>query len=146
MPRFQIEGADKDTGDERSVTVTAMDYEDAHAQAKRRGLLVSRVTPATAESDVLHSVSPSPRTVKLAPPEYRGLKALASLFLAGAILAYACGVISLVGLVLAVSNFNAGSIMQCLVAAAASLLVGIFYHGISQVLLAFRDLVRNSFK
>jgi uncharacterized RDD family membrane protein YckC len=46
---FNVDGADRATGQERRVTITAFDVADAQRQAVAIGLLVSRIWPAAGE-------------------------------------------------------------------------------------------------
>lgn len=48
--KFTIDGADKRTGDDHTVIITANDAQDAEYKAKLMGLLVNRVNPREVEA------------------------------------------------------------------------------------------------
>jgi hypothetical protein len=60
MPQFTIEGADPTSGQQRIVILPATDERDAEQQAKKMGLLVSRVSPFTGGLPSSPAISPAP--------------------------------------------------------------------------------------
>ncbi len=159
--KFTVEGADRKTGDERSVSITALDIEDAQVKASQLGLLVSKVSPRfdgdsstppppprpNATSDAIRSAAVHAAAVKVVAPDYLPLKILAMVFRIVAFLCYAGAVVCLVLIPGVIGNDQLHEQWpQFLVGAIGSLLIGVFYHGVSAFLVAFRDLTRNSFK
>ena len=57
MPRFEITGADRDTGNEHTFALTAKDEGDARAMAALKHLMVSKVRRVDLDDEVAESLS-----------------------------------------------------------------------------------------
>jgi hypothetical protein len=165
--QYLIEGADKSTGQDRSVIVSADNPRDAQRQAEEMNLLISSVVPHAAgipnpkPVDYASSRTPppdlSPAQTKV-PPRYIGLQ-IASLVLGASCLIF-YGLAGLSGIMAlfavaaaarpptpfgpppgfaAMSGLAGFWIALCLFAAAA------VQHGLSAACTALRDIARNSF-
>ncbi len=155
-------GADKQTGAEKSVNINALDIQDAQTQARKLGLLVSKVTPRvpgngsppqarSSASEAVHAAAAHAAAVKVIAPDYLALKVLASVFRAAAFLCYIVALLCIICIPMAATGGSGDPLHgepwpEFLIAAMTCAIVGILYHGASAFLLAFRDLVRNSFR
>jgi hypothetical protein len=168
--QYLIEGADKSTGEDRSVIVNAINTQDAQNQAASMNLLVSRLVPhaggflnkqAVVEyaSPAATPTAPPQRGLQIGPPRYLGLQ-IAS-FIIG-VCAFVCYVVAaIIGLV---AIFSIGSATQqpnafgppqalATTSGVAGLLLafwifaaGAVQHGLSAACIALRDIARNSFR
>jgi hypothetical protein len=158
--KYSVTDADKNTGDERTIIISAANKLEAEDQARRLGLLVSSVTPReaieeqapSASAAVAKSMSLKAAAVAINAPDYAAIKTLSRVFFACACIEYAATVILLAVVALLTFERIKGDeptvdVPNYEVAFTALwvLLSGILSHGISVVLVAFRDLVRNSF-
>jgi len=160
--RFTVEGADAKTGDERTVIISATDSRDAEKEARGMGILISRVTPrheADGMSEPLASqvaaktMSLKAAAVEINAPDYAALRTMSHVFFMFACIGYALCVACLIATAVLIAitiRTKDDDIKQfAIYAALASLgaiINGIINHGVSVFLLAFRDLVRNSFR
>jgi hypothetical protein len=147
--KFNVEGADEKTGDERTVRITAYDQDEAERIGRRMGLLVSKVEPT--EEPVATSAEPPP--TKTVVPGYRGLQVISLLFRVNALLAYTIGgVMAVAAAVFLLRSMKHHAADEGLIAiqafgfAVAAIFEGMISHGICEFFNAFRDLVRNSFQ
>jgi hypothetical protein len=158
--KYSVTGADKETGDERTIIISATDTQDAERQARRLGLLISSITPRgqveppqSASAAMVKSASLNAAAVAINAPDYAALQTMARVFFVFACMAYALTLILLGAVALLTYERIKGqepslvlSSFEYAVDALGVLLVGIFNHGISVFFVAFRDLVRNSFR
>jgi hypothetical protein len=161
--RFTVEGADLKTGDDRTVIISATNAADAEGQARKMGLVVSRIWANDSEQVVppiptiqlaAKDMSLKAAAVQMNAPDYSTLKTFASLFFVFAVLAYViAGIVAVVAIIsLFATVATRGQSLAGLMSAplifysVGWIVVGIFNQGTSAILLAFRDLVRNSFR
>ncbi len=166
--RWNIEGADQQTGQDRVIAIDAADQADAERKARARGILVSTIYPTTLKTAIERTeeeiVSPSQTAVPPAAPastlnyrasslprqtvpNYRGLQIGSFVLGVFALLYYICGGIGLVFGILSVQDssrvrFDAA---QAFLWALLLAMGGGVLHAMSAACIALRDIARNSF-
>lgn len=176
MPRFNVEGADLQTGQERVIQVDAPDAATAEQVARDRGMLVASVFESTArpqlgELDALAeaargsrgaaAASPPPALAYAAPvqlpalPDYFGLRVGRTVLMIFAGVYYAVGLLIL-GLAIYGSGYLASqrtrtaldtaALLLMLLYSFASISVGGLFHALSAACHALRDIARNSWR
>lgn len=173
--RFNVEGADPQSGHERVIAIDARDEREAEALAARQGLLVSAVYRSTVEDalqELAQAAAPKP-TVKAAPvayrspptsqqlppsvpmiPEYSGLRFGGNAFYVLAGLAYLGGALTIVVFMMGAGSalrFGAGpaavvTLIAGFLAALWPFAVGVTFHALASACHALRDIARNSFR
>ena len=160
--QYLIEGADKSSGQDRSVIVSADNPREAEKQAEEMDLLISSVKPHAAGIPSGKAIEyASPRAgvdLRNVPPRYLGLQ-IASILL-GVSCAMFYGLAALVAIVSILVSATAaqvpGQLVPMRVFAAATGFSGLMYalmlfacgaiqHGLSAGCSALRDIARNSF-
>ena len=136
--RWQVQGADRETGVKRALVIDAPSRNDAEVKARAEGLLIASIAPAPATERI---DGPSPTT---GVPRYAGLE-LASLLL------LLCAVLNYVGaaglIVAAILRLGAPEIaVSALLLALAQAGFGAMLHGAGSACGALRDIARNSFR
>lgn len=168
--QFVVDGADANTGEDRTVIVAADDAKDAQEQARAMNLMVSRVAlhnapaPSLGSSEAVAAVdyaSPPEAKPIVAPqfvpvPQYVGLQIAANILLLLAVLSYGAAAIAIVTAILGMmipsrpmqyGGPPPGFFSAIGFAGAFGLLsVGAVQHGLSAACNALRDIARNSFK
>ncbi|MCC6359543.1 MAG: hypothetical protein IT450_12435 [Phycisphaerales bacterium] len=138
--RWIIDGADKTTGEGRSITVTADSRDNAVAIAHRQGLMVAAVQPeGVPETDIQErpQLTPLQKTERI--PDYAKLSIAGQCANAvGVVLLIACAASAVVAV--AQASIGIG------VYAVGALLAAGFYFGVSGALEALRDIARNSWR
>jgi hypothetical protein len=165
--QWNVEGAEGSTGKEYVWPIEANSAAEAEEKARRKGMLVSRVTPAAqAAADHLSEMAGVPVGVppvaqpidyarhggkSAAVPEYVGLKLGASILNVFGLLSYGVGALWL--LLGIISVLSAGSAVSggfvfgaSLVPAFGCLVTGACLHTFSAGATALRDIARNSFR
>jgi hypothetical protein len=160
--RFTVEGADLKTGDDRTIIISATDAKDAEDQARKMGLVVSRIWANETESPA----SPAPPSeaaamdmpmmaaaMTLNAPDYPSLKTMSRVFSLMAFVGYLVAILSLAIAAFFIFNTVRTQSDEAKTIAIDSSLVAIITalgaiiaHGVSAFFSAFRDLVRNSFR
>ena len=168
MPKFLIEAADKKTGLEVNLLLDGQNADHVARQAQARGLLVSRIVPrAAAEAaaapeidEVREAVrdeilnyqptsAPSRSAVHGPPPNYRALQAMSFILgifaMLGYIAAIGCFVLGVAGVNIS-SSSGVGIFFVSIVPAIAFLIMAVLFNCGAELLLAIRDMARNSFR
>jgi hypothetical protein len=173
--RWDVEGADTRTGQDRILTIEAESSARAEAQAREQGLLVSAVRQRAIPIDAQNEVPPLeviaaelPRTASVeyarpmdqtTPPDYRGLRIGATFLRIFAFASYALGAIAIIQLIvslfqmlLAALQFGGSpfrsDLVETFVQAVISLwplLIGVLLQSAADACRALRDIARNSF-
>lgn len=170
--RWTVVGADKNTGQERSITVEASTEADAEKLANRAGLIVSDVSPVDAlvELAQANQAKPPPRTPTpivadyrtpepeppRSVPSYIGLKIGSIILGVFAAIYYAIGALIWITTFAEMSNNptpNRAPPPGAMYGVAGTLVVGLIFgmvggllHAFSAGCVALRDIARNSFK
>jgi len=154
--QYLIEGADKETGEDRTVIIDADNEADLRAKIKAMGILVSHAklwnAPAAPPVAVNYATPAPTHIVSSARPRIPGYFGLqfASLILGiSATLFYAIAVLAFIASISSTRNFNSpyagvGVLVQGMVIISL-LAAGGIQHGLSAACTALRDIARNSF-
>ncbi|HEY1629619.1 MAG TPA: hypothetical protein VGF52_07150 [Tepidisphaeraceae bacterium] len=169
-----VEGADKSSGEDRVISVDALDKAQAEQVAARQGILVSEVRPPTfstpaeklaamsadaGDSQILSTTtlagavnyrSPAVAAVVIAAPEYAGLKIGSTILMIVAMLYYILTAFILFALIITAVRASSMPIFYLPVvpgifAAMVTFAMGGVLHAASAACLAIRDMARNSF-
>jgi hypothetical protein len=155
--QYLIEGADKSTGEDRTIIIEANSEADARAKAATMGILVSQVKPwprSLSEPVPVSYETPSqPATSPKAPPAYLGLKIASFVLGVSCLFFYVGPAILVVQAIMAMNSspqpafvrnpaFGAG---VDLAAAFSAFAAGAIQHGLSTGCIALRDIAKNTF-
>jgi len=157
--KYSVTGADKNTGDERTVIISASDEKDAERQAREMGLLVSAVF----RRGDLEGKPPKPASIKLpnivaaaatgGVPYYGALKAIGFVFKVNAAVGYLGGAVAFCIGIYVMATAAAKGDHEAVMIGVEIVLWGlaaageaVISQGIGECFGAFRDLVRNSFR
>lgn len=175
MPRFNVEGADSRTGEDRVVQIEAENQRAAEQAARESGLLVSNVFEAVTrtKSEELDALAEAARDAKAAaapsppvfhyeaprhhgvPPDYFGLRIGKTVLMVVAGLYYTIGLLGIgMAILIAFASFNARTrtpldaigVFGSLLYALISVSVGGLFHALSEGCAALRDIARNSWR
>lgn len=156
--RWTVEGADAQTGQDRTIQVEAKSREDAEREARARGVLPSATYKETADAGAMptlnyigraaHESAPPGTQVGLAPPrgkapDYTGI------VVGAAVLRITGAMAAIAGIVLCAMTLNeisGGGLGTALPVGFAWIISGLVTFMLGSLALAVRDIARNSFR
>ena len=156
--RFQIDGADAKTGEDRTITVEAASQERAVQQASERGVFTMRVTAMDGRHRRAHGSHPPdgqptatrPRPTASAPRrKYRSLRLAAQLFVWIGLMHWGIAAVIVLGvLAMALGGGDpfaiAGGVVVLLPVLAGAFIGGLIFVATGEALHALRDIAVNT--
>ena len=159
--RWTVEGADKQTGFDRKISVEAATREAAETEARNEGLLISEIhpeydsiAPPSKEQPFSVSYLASPVPMQSSVPHYFGLKLASSILIVFAVVEYLAAIFLFLSAISAIATLSAAptagfggvAAIPMLAMAVAVGAAGALLHGISTGCMARRDIAQNSFR
>jgi hypothetical protein len=153
--QFNVAGADINSGEDRLITISAMDRRDAEKRAREKGLFVSSVSPSDLTSALrVADDEPAGKTRPILP-RYFGLRFARIVLLFQTFICYIAGTLLLVATIAHLASESHGhwpapedvvAVWRHLVAGVGFLAAGALLHGVAEACRAIRDIASRSFE
>jgi hypothetical protein len=140
LMKWEVKGADRETGEDQVVVVTALNQDEAERAASRKGLLIEYATPLVGRQKLL----------AFQPPKYSAIIAGAMLLRISAVV---CALVAALLIAIAIygirnqsgpaTNFMAANLF---LGAAGMCISAVFLFMYAELARAIRDIAQNSFR